>query len=207
MGWGQCRATGTTKRVDLSGVPGVSAAQQDRAEKLVETTLDELPQFADPAHAEDVGFRSIGDGFTGHEHLINWSYLTDGRTLDPNYPESLVYDTTGPTRKLVSAMFMLEPGSTLDDVPDIGGPLTQWHIHDDLCFTDDPEAPRVAGLTSVGGTCTPPLKKLPPVPMIHVWIVANPCGPFAALEGVAAGQIKPGEERLCDTAHASAHGT
>lgn len=206
-------ATGVTepgtqrKRVDLSGVAGVSAEQQARAEQLVETTLDDLPQFADPADAEAVGFRSIGDGFTGHEHLINWSYLDDGRTLDPNYPESLVYDTRGPTRKLVSAMFMLEPGKTLDDVPDIGGPLTQWHVHDDLCFTDDPTAPRVAGVTSVGGTCAPPLKKLPPVPMIHVWIVAHPCGPFAALEGVAAGQIKPGEERLCDTAHASAHGT
>ncbi len=43
--------------------------------------------------------------------------------------------------------------------------------------------------------------KLTPVPMIHVWIVPNGCGPFAALDGVGAGQIKPGEERLCDHAH------
>ena len=37
--------------------------------------------------------------------------------------------------------------------------------------------------------------------MIHVWIVGNPCGPFAALEGVAGGQILPGQTRLCDAAH------
>ncbi len=37
--------------------------------------------------------------------------------------------------------------------------------------------------------------------MIHVWTVAHPCGPFAALEGIGAGQIKPGETRLCDHAH------
>ena len=37
--------------------------------------------------------------------------------------------------------------------------------------------------------------------MLHVWITPHPCGPFAALEGVGAGQIKEGETRLCDTAH------
>ena len=37
--------------------------------------------------------------------------------------------------------------------------------------------------------------------MIHVWIEKHPCGPFAALEGLGAGQIRDGEERLCDVAH------
>ena len=32
----------------------------------------------------------------------------------------------------------------LNDVPDIGGALMQWHIHDNLCFTADPVAPQVA---------------------------------------------------------------
>jgi hypothetical protein len=43
--------------------------------------------------------------------------------------------------------------------------------------------------------------KLASVPLIHVWIVPHACGPFAALEGVGAGQIAPGETRLCDHAH------
>jgi hypothetical protein len=37
--------------------------------------------------------------------------------------------------------------------------------------------------------------------MIHVWITPHKCGPFAALEGVGAGQIEAGEERLCDHRH------
>ncbi len=83
-------------------------------------------------------------------------------------------------------------------MPDIGGTLTQWHIHNNLCFT---ATGQVAGLTGVDGACRPGLNKGNQAPMIHVWITKNPCGPFAALEGVGAGQIKDGETRLCDTAH------
>jgi hypothetical protein len=39
--------------------------------------------------------------------------------------------------------------------------------------------------------------------MIHVWITPHPCGPFAALEGIAGGTIPEGEEVLCDEAHGS----
>ena len=99
-------------------------------------------------------------------------------------------------------MYMLPDTVALDDVPDIGGALMQWHIHDNLCFTDDPIAPQVAGVISSrrrvpGRRCS----KFRPAPMIHVWITPHPCGPFAALEGVGAGQIAEGEERLCDHAH------
>lgn len=191
--------------IDLSGTPGVTPAQQARAENLIAITLDRLPRFADPAVAEAAGFRSIGDGFTGHEHYINWAYINDDHVLNPDYPESLVYEVTpGQPKKLVSAMFMTRQGVSLDDVPELGGALTQWHVHDDLCFTDDPVAPRVAGITSVGGTCTPPLQKFEPTPMIHVWITPHPCGPFAALEGVAGGQVAEGETQLCDHAHGTA---
>ena len=98
-------------------------------------------------------------------------------------------------------MYMLPDTVALEDVPDIGGALMQWHIHDNLCFTSDPEAPTVAGVISSGGECSPPLQKFRPAPMIHVWITPHRCGPFAALEGVGAGQIEEGEERLCDHAH------
>lgn len=190
--------------IDLSGVEGVTLVEQARAENLIAVTLDRLPRFADPAYAESLGFRSIGDGFTGHEHYINWDYITDEHILNPDFPESLVYETSrdpNTPKKLVSAMFMTEPGVSLDDVPELGGALTQWHVHEDLCFTNDPEGPRVAGLTGVDEDCRPPLEKFPATPMIHVWITAHPCGPFAALEGVAAGQVKEGEEHLCNTLH------
>jgi hypothetical protein len=189
--------------IDLRGVPGVTPQEQARAEHLVAITVARLPQWADPATAVAAGYHSIGDAVTGFEHYINWSYINDDKILNPDYPESLVYRVRGATKTLAAAMYMLRPGSTLDDVPDIGGPLTQWHIHDNLCFTADQAAPRVAGLTDSSGNCRWPLVKLPPVPMIHVWIVPQACGPFSALEGIGAGQIKPGEQRLCDKVHSN----
>lgn len=189
------------KPIDLSGAEGVSLEQQARAENLIAITLIRLPHFADYRVAEAEGYRSIRDGVTGHEHFIKWDAIDDDRMLDPDEPESLVYDTTGGGRKLVSAMFMMPPGKTLDDVPDIGGPLTQWHIHDNLCFGGPKGAEFVAGITNAKGECPSSLRKFTPVPMIHVWITKHPCGPFASLEGVGAGQIKEGETRLCDQAH------
>jgi hypothetical protein len=59
----------------------------------------------------------------------------------------------------------------------------------------------VAGLTDPEGNCAAGLTKGAETPMIHVWIEPHACGPFAALEGVAGGTIKEGEERLCDHAH------
>jgi hypothetical protein len=189
-----------TQPIDLSGVPGVTPEQQARAENLIAITLIRLPQFADYKVAEAAGYKSIGDALTGDEHFINVNALNDGRILDPDHPESLVYEPNLKTgeKKLAAAMFMLEPGATLDTVPDVGGALTQWHIHNNLCFT---AGGQVGGLTSNDGSCRPPLVKGSQAPMLHVWITQHPCGPFAALEGVGAGQIKEGETRLCDAAH------
>jgi len=184
--------------IDLGGVTGVTKAQQAAAENLLSATLVMLPRWADPAVAEAAGFRSIGDGGTGYEHYINAAFMSDGRELDPSAPESLVYSTSTSPKELVAAMYMAEPGATLESVPTFGGALTQWHIHDNLCFTTDA---KVAGLTSPDGTCPPPLVKTGAIPMIHVWIKPNPCGPFASLEGIGAGQVKAGETRACDSAH------
>lgn len=192
-----------TQPIDLSGVEGVTPEQQARAENLVAITLARLPKFADPAVATALGWRSIGDALTGYEHYINLDLTKDDQVLNPDLPESLVYRVDGDKRTLVSAMFMLSSDTALDAVPDIGGRLTQWHIHDDLCFTPDPAAPQVAGITGADGSCPAPLVKLDPFPMIHVWIVPHPCGPFASLEGIGAGQIAPGDTRWCDHAHGS----
>ena len=121
--------------------------------------------------------------------------------LDPDFPESLVYEPQPDgTKQLVSAMYMLPDTVTLDEVPDIGGALTQWHIHDNLCYTPTIRSPR---------------GRRPHEPRRHVprrWSRrrgaddprldrAQQCGPFAALEGVGAGRSERGEERLCDHAH------
>ncbi len=188
--------------IDLSGVAGVTPQQQAFAENVVANTVTQLGQWKDPAFAEASGFRSIGDGITGHEHYINWNWINDTTYLDPDFPESLVYEPQPDgSKRLVSAMYMLPDDVKLEDVQDYGGALMQWHVHDNLCFTADPVAPQVAGLREPNGECLAPKVVRAQSPMIHVWIEPNECGPFAALEGVGAGSVAAGEERWCDHAH------
>lgn len=188
--------------IDLGGVDGVTLQQQAFAENLVAATVRDLPQWADLNAVEAAGFRSIGDAATGHEHYIQWDWIDDDVVLDPDYPESLVFEPQPDgSKRLVSAMFMMPSTTPLDEVPDFGGALMQWHVHGDLCFTDDPEAPQVAGTKPVGTPCPPPLVDGTLAPMIHVWITPHECGPFAALDGIAGGQVPEGESILCDSAH------
>ncbi|MEO6605899.1 MAG: hypothetical protein ABIN55_09820 [Aeromicrobium sp.] len=185
--------------IDLSGTPGVTPKQQAAAENLIAVTLLRLPQFADSSKVDSMGFTSIGDGFSGFEHYLNVDYMADDNVLDPDHPESLVYDTTATPKKLVSAMFMMNPGDTLDDVPELGGRLTQWHVHDNLCFTNG----KVTGLINPDRSCPAGSSKGAAVPMIHVWITPHRCGPFSALDGIAAGSVKKGEVTRCDHSHGS----
>ncbi|MCU1504194.1 MAG: hypothetical protein JWM12_3548, partial [Ilumatobacteraceae bacterium] len=191
-----------SKPIDLGGVGGVTPEQQAAAENLVAINVVRLPQWSDVTKAQAAGYHSIGDAGTGYEHYVDWNAINDDVWLDPDHPESLVYQPQPDgSRKLVSAMYMLPDAVALTDVPNIGGALMQWHIHDNLCFTTDPVAPQVAGLTNANGTCRAGLQTFPHAPMIHVWIVPNKCGPFAALDGLAAGQVAPGETQQCDHVH------
>ncbi len=169
-------------------------------------TLRDLPKYASVATAYADGYRSIGDAITGDEHYVKWSLLNDGRILDSKYPESLVYEMRNGMKTLVAAMYMMPLGTRFTDVPDVGGALTQWHVHNNLCLVDNPNDPLqklVSGLVSPDGSCPVGTSTAGSSPMLHVWIVSNPCGPFAALTGIGAGQVPPGETRLCDTGHGS----
>jgi hypothetical protein len=191
-----------TLPVDLSGVPGVSPQQQAEAEALVTANIQQLPHFADPEVAVAAGYRAIGDAVTGTEHLVNWSYLNDGRNLDANYPEALVYKVgAGDSRTLEAAMYVLEPPATLDTVPPLGGPLLQYHVHNDLCWAGREGAYQVLPAAPLPAPCPAGTERRLLEPMVHVWIVGNPCGPFAALEGIGGGQVRPGEEVQCDHVH------
>jgi hypothetical protein len=196
-------ATNAMPAIDLCCEAGVTPAEQQRAEALVESTIVDLKRFEFPAQAYAAGYRSIGDGSTGDEHYVNWSYVDDGHILDPMRPESVVYEYRGGQQVAVAAMYMLPFDSTFADVPDVGGALTQWHVHRNLCLTESPTHKVLSGMTTPDGTCPAGTNKAGNTPMLHVWVVPNPCGPFAALEGVGAGQVPPGQTRNCDTKFAS----
>jgi hypothetical protein len=204
---GRSKAYDPANAINLSGTPGETLTEQHAAEQLVRESLHDLPRYTTQQAAYNAGFRTIGDSLTGDEHMVNWSYLTDKHVLDPMYPESLVYNTRNGAPKLEAAMFMLSSGQSFSNIPPLfSGPLTQWHVHINLCFRDlggNPDQKMVGGLTDGQGSCPSGEAKSVPVPMIHVWIVRNPCGPFAALEGIGAGQTQSGQ-RNCDSGHAGA---
>jgi hypothetical protein len=57
---------------------------------------------------------------------------------------------------------------------------------------------------AVNGVCSKGVLQTNGSPMVHVWVVAHPCGPFAAVEGVAAGVAAvPDAQRLdlCNAGH------
>jgi hypothetical protein len=195
------KANVTTDGIDLSGTPGVSPAQQHRAEQLIRDTIVALRRYDSPLAAYADGYRSIGDRVNA-THYVKWSYTDDGHILDPLRPESIVYQKRGGVLHAVAAMYQLPFGKTFADVPDVGGSLTQWHVHNNLCLTDDPEQKIIARFTAGDGSCPPGTGKASDTPMLHVWIVPTPCGPFAAIEG-GSGQVPDGETRRCDTRYAS----
>ena len=192
--------------LDLSGVPGVTPEEQARATKLVEDSLKYLPKYADPAAAIADGYASIGDAATGDEHYIKPSLIEDGVMLDATQPESLVYKVDGDKRVLAGAMYIASARPTDDPtLLDFAGPLMQWHNHGNLCWAIGPDGhPRVVGLTDANGNCAVGVNTGGQNPMVHVWITPHPCGVFAALEGVGAGQAAvPDDQRvdLCNQPH------
>ncbi len=162
---------------------GATPEQEARAAALLAATEASIPKWASTRAAHAAGFRSIGDAVTGFEHWVNWEWFLDDVVLDPEHPESLVYRVLSDgTRVLESAMYILPLGATMADVPDVGGPLTPWHIHDNLCWDFSRPTPIVVA-TTVSGVCPIGTLFVTP-PMLHVWIVDTPCGRFAEIEGV-----------------------
>ena len=169
--------------IRLPQVDGVTDTQKLAAATLIRDTKDALGKFATVEAVLAAGFVSIGDAFTGHEHFVHRDYLANATTLDPNEPESLVFKVNADgTKTLASAMYILPPGKTMADVPDIAGAMTQWHDHQNLCWDDT--GTRLAGVLR-NGKCVPGGTFRPTPPMLHVWVTEHPCGPFAGIEGSA----------------------
>ena len=63
--------------------------------------------------------------------------------------------------------------------PAVGGSLTQWHAHADLC----PDPVKAIAITQLpGGGCPAGSAVGATGEMMHVWAVAYPAGPFGELD-------------------------
>jgi hypothetical protein len=150
-----------------------SEEQMAAAMDLVMRTEEELAAYSDPDQLEAQGFVNFGATAPGgYDHWTNPDFLTDDHILDPAFPESLVYQFTDDGGYvLVAAMFEMNIGDTMEDVPDEIAWYPGWHSHPDLCADENFQ---FTGFVDENGECAVGEPIL--VPMMHVWIVDNECG-------------------------------
>jgi hypothetical protein len=143
-------------RATMPNLPDVAAAspeQRAAAADLLVHTEAATARYADPAKAAAAGFdlqaslaraekekpgkaaaisRVDAGDEPGHMpmlHVANPANRADGKVLDPEAPETLMYEYQGSGAwKLVGVMYTANeafPGAP----PDPGGPITRWHYH------------------------------------------------------------------------------
>jgi hypothetical protein len=155
----------------------ITTGELEAAAKLVSDVRSSTTRFEDLNAAMQEGYRLLAGGRTGLAHYHNQAYTSDGRILDPQRPEDLMYlKMADNSWKLVGAMFLMpsagQPG------PRVAGPLTAWHAHDNLCI--NPLLARITALTDASGKCPAGTVFMGKTPeMMHVWLVDNPNGVFS----------------------------
>ena len=149
--------------------------QQAAADRLYADTEAGLAGLRDLAAATAAGYRRITPAGWSTVHYLNDAHAIDGAVLDPARPEALIFANTRRGPVLAAAMYLMRfPGEA---GPAVGGCLTRWHTHDDLCFSV--QAAEVVSLTSPTGACPPGTVNYRPPEMMHVWVVDVPEGRFA----------------------------
>jgi hypothetical protein len=156
-----------------AGVVLPTAGQSTAATQLIGATAASLARYADHRAAIADGYRAFPLG-GDTVHYENERYKNDGRVLDPERPEQLVYVTTRRGPVLVGAGYVMPRAGVAG--PEPGGPLTEWHAHD-LCVS--PVPPFFVGVQSTLGGCPPLSVGVRGPQMMHVWLVESPGGPFA----------------------------
>jgi len=153
-----------------------TAEQQAAAAKLVEDVKTGSARFANIQTAINEGYQQTTPfrfGQWGPAHFNNRQYAREKRFLDPERPTALVYMRTQDGRSvLIGVMFLAPKGQG----PRPGGPVTEWHVHDNLCITST----GAADVAMAPGQCPPGSTFLgEAVEMMHVWIFDNPDGVYA----------------------------
>ena len=157
-----------------------SAAQRAAADTLLRETRAALKKYEVLSVAEAEGYKVTHDAGGRLFHYGHPGYRNDGKTLDPQRIESLLYVAIpGGGTLLVGGMYTMPLG---EKGPNIGGSLTQWHGHEDLCI--DP-AQGIAISQPPGGGCPPGSAVGPTGEMMHVWSIEYPGGPFGELDAAA----------------------
>lgn len=164
-------------------------AQRAAADALIADTRAAVARFADLDDAVAAGYRPITPTGERIVHYGKPAYMLDGNVLDHQRVESLVYARSSRGPVLLGAMYMMPPGQK---GPEVGGSLTRWHAHHDLCI-DEAQLAQVARRPD--GSCPPGSAVRVTPEMLHVWTVDYPTGPFGELTPLDALQVLLALER------------
>jgi hypothetical protein len=165
--------TGTTTMGDgmvMAPVPSgpPTTAEQAAADTLVAQTTAAVAKYASLSAATAAGYVPATNPNGYEVHYANWQIVRSGDVLDPDHPSSLVYANTVKGPVLLGAMY-LGAGPCIPG-PDVGGPLTQWHAHDNLCLS---ATHQVVGKTDASGTCATGVHNTSTYFMLHVWVAPS----------------------------------
>jgi len=162
----------------------VTPAQQAAAERLVAQTRESIAPYQDVRMALAAGYRPTTPDGDGVVHF-GTAHPGRGSPLDPRHPAALVYVRTRHGAVLLGAMYQMpaqgQPG------PDVGGALTPWHYHTNICFS----LPGLflSGLSTPFGQCPPWSIRVTSPDQLHVWTAPNPNGPFGDLDAAWARRL------------------
>jgi hypothetical protein len=149
-----------------------TAAQKTAAERLLSSLRAAASRWRDPRRASAAGFdtrtarRAVGDRTAHYLHAENERFSHDGRYLDPQRPEALIYaNVPGRPLALIGVMFSMPRGI---HGPTPGGAITRWHFHR-VCARG-----RLRGLEPLpDGSCPSGQTLREGSEMMHVWFTSD----------------------------------
>jgi hypothetical protein len=182
------RSAGTTSTAAHDhGSPALvrqpTAAELEAANSLFTETRAAVARYAELKNALAAGYLPMEPTNLEIVHYVNPGYMVDADILDPNHVQSLIYYNGKTGTRLIGAMYIM-PRRGMDG-PQVGGPLTVWHQHSNICF-DDTTGIAVAfvhsgeDFNSKAGSCPRGSTNKTTPQMLHVWLIDNPEGPFAS---------------------------
>jgi hypothetical protein len=162
-----------------------TAAQLEAAARLEMETKAAVARYSNLKMALAAGYVPMEPPNIEIVHYVNPAYMVDADILDPQHVQSLIYYNGPQGTRLIGAMYIM-PRRGMDG-PQIGGPLTLWHQHSNICF-DDATGVAVAFVRVGGdfdsreksGSCPKGSTNKTTPQMLHVWLIDNPDGPFAS---------------------------
>jgi hypothetical protein len=163
-----------------------TAAELQAATKLMVDTRAAVAKYTDQTVAIAAGYEPVEALDLTTVHFVNSAYMTDADVLRPDHVQSLIYYNTKRGPVLIGAMYIMPRLGVAG--PEVGGPLTSWHKHDNLCF--DKATGKIVAFAHSGtsdvtdkdksGVCPKGSSNRSTPEMLHVWVVDNPNGPFDA---------------------------